>query len=99
MQRDLGAFDALLASKTDLHETDDALRFFRDHPQLTARQRWQQVDSPTGPLASLLPPFVSEGWPVPLRAVPGLGEHTGAILTELGLSAKEQDELRDAAAR
>lgn len=36
MQRDLGAFDALLASKTDLHETDDALRFFRDHPQLTA---------------------------------------------------------------
>ena len=65
-----------------------------DHPQLTARQRWQQVDSPAGPLASLLPPFVSEQWPVPLRAVPALGQHTGAILTELGLSGREQDALR-----
>jgi crotonobetainyl-CoA:carnitine CoA-transferase CaiB-like acyl-CoA transferase len=67
-----------------------------DHPQLTARQRWQQVDSPAGPLASLLPPFVSEGWPVPLRAVPALGQHTSAILTELGLSAAEQDSLKGA---
>ena len=67
-----------------------------EHPQLTARHRWQQVDSPAGPLASLLPPFVSEGWPVPLRAVPALGEHTGAILAELGLPAQEQRTLRDA---
>lgn len=69
-----------------------------EHPQLTERQRWQEIGSPAGPLASLLPPFVSEGWPVPLRAVPGLGEHTGAILTELGLTGQEQDELREAGA-
>jgi crotonobetainyl-CoA:carnitine CoA-transferase CaiB-like acyl-CoA transferase len=37
-------------------------------------------------------------WPVPLRAVPALGEHTGAILTELGLSAEEQSTLADVGA-
>ncbi len=68
------------------------------HPQLTERHRWQEVDSEAGPLASLLPPFTSEQWPVPLRPVPALGEHTGPILAELGLSAAEQDALRDAGA-
>jgi itaconate CoA-transferase len=68
------------------------------HPQLTARHRWQQVDSSAGPLASLLPPFTSAGWDTPLHPVPALGEHTSAILTELGLSGDEQRRLRDAGA-
>src|SRR5262249_28621257 len=29
---------------------------FNDHPQLAARQRWREVDSPGGPVRSLLPP-------------------------------------------
>jgi itaconate CoA-transferase len=67
-----------------------------EHPQLTQRNRWRQVDSPVGPLSSLLPPFTSADWPTPLRGVPALGEHTSQILAELGLSAAEQERLRAA---
>jgi crotonobetainyl-CoA:carnitine CoA-transferase CaiB-like acyl-CoA transferase len=67
-----------------------------EHPQLTERHRWQQVDSPVGPLASLLPPFVSEDWTIPLRRIPALGEDTDKILSELGLSATERTTLRAA---
>jgi len=60
-----------------------------DHPQLTARGRWRRVGSPAGPLASLLPPVITPAWSTPLRDVPGLGEHTSAILTELGFDAND----------
>jgi itaconate CoA-transferase len=69
-----------------------------DHPQLTARDRWQQVDSPVGPVASLLPAFASPQWTIPLRPVPGLGEHTAAIISELGFPADFLDQLRAAGA-
>ncbi|WP_216913193.1 CaiB/BaiF CoA transferase family protein [Nocardia noduli] len=57
-----------------------------DHPQLVERGRWREVDSPVGPLRSLLPAFVGAGWPDLLNPVPALGEHTAAILAECGLS-------------
>ena len=57
-----------------------------DHPQLTARGRWQQVDSPVGPLSTVLPPFRSSSWEVPLERIPAVGEHTDQILAELGLA-------------
>jgi itaconate CoA-transferase len=57
------------------------------HPELTERNRWQDIGSPVGPVTSLLPPFRSTEWPVPLNPVPGLGEHTDAVLAELGLAA------------
>ncbi|MEU5879185.1 CaiB/BaiF CoA-transferase family protein [Spirillospora sp. NPDC047279] len=69
-----------------------------DHPQLTARGRWQEVGSPAGPLASLLPPVITAAWDTPLEDVPGLGEHTAAILTELGFTPEGQDLLRQSGA-
>lgn len=54
------------------------------HPQLVARERWREVDSPVGPLRSLLPPPVSPGWELRMDRVPDVGEHTEAILRELG---------------
>jgi len=69
-----------------------------DHPQLTARDRWRQVDSPAGPVASLLPAFASPQWATPLRPVPGLGEHTAAIISELGFPPDFLDQLRAAGA-
>lgn len=66
------------------------------HPQLTQRSRWQSVDSPVGPVSTLLAPPASDDWTPPLRAIPGVGEHTTAILTELGLSPAERDRLRSA---
>lgn len=63
------------------------------HPQLQARQRWREVDSPVGRLPTLLPPGSwSEG--PRLDAVPALGQHTDVILAELGVAADERDALR-----
>jgi crotonobetainyl-CoA:carnitine CoA-transferase CaiB-like acyl-CoA transferase len=54
-----------------------------EHPELVERQRWRTVDSPSGPVDNLLPPFACESWATPMHAVPGLGEHTEAVLSEL----------------
>ena len=63
------------------------------HPQLQARQRWREVDSPVGRLPTLLPPGSWTEGPR-LDAVPALGQHTDAILAELGVAADERDALR-----
>ncbi|HJV71204.1 CaiB/BaiF CoA-transferase family protein [Ideonella sp.] len=64
-----------------------------DHPQLKARQRWREVDSPAGPLPALLPPGSWHEEPR-MDPVPALGEHTDAILAELGLNAADIAALR-----
>lgn len=56
-----------------------------DHPQLRARNRWRQVSSPVGPLLALLPPFALPDEEPTLGPVPELGQHTRAVLRELGL--------------
>jgi len=61
------------------------------HPQLQARERWREVDSPAGSLAALLPPGVDNPR---MDAVPGMGQHTAAILKELGLTDADVDRLR-----
>jgi itaconate CoA-transferase len=64
------------------------------HPQLAARDRWRQVDTPAGPIPALLPPPVISGYQPAMGAVPGLGQHTDAVLVELGKSQNEIDGLR-----
>ncbi|MDR0212301.1 MAG: CoA transferase [Pseudomonas putida] len=54
------------------------------HPQLHARQRWTQVDTPAGPVPALQPPGMGGDHPARMGPVPALGEHTEAILHELG---------------
>jgi itaconate CoA-transferase len=63
------------------------------HPQLKARGRWTEVGSPNGPVPAMLPPGT---WDVGPRMdpVPALGQHTDAILAELGYGAAEIDALR-----
>ena len=56
-----------------------------DHPQLAARDRWYQVDSPVGSVRMLKPPFNIAGVNVPMGAIPSVGQHTDAILGELGI--------------
>lgn len=56
------------------------------HPQLRARGRWTTVDSPAGALPALLPPGVGDPAETRMGAIPALGEHTRAILQELGFS-------------
>jgi len=64
------------------------------HPQLAARRRWVEVGSPAGPIPALLPPVTSDGFTPRMGDVPALGEHTEAILAELGWSAEAIAGLR-----
>lgn len=57
------------------------------HPQLLARARWREIDSPAGPLRALLPPVEMTDVAPVMGAVPSLGQHTDAILAELGYGA------------
>ncbi len=54
------------------------------HPQLKARGRWRQVDSPAGELPALLPPGRHSGFDYRMDAIPAVGQHTDAVLHELG---------------
>ncbi len=56
------------------------------HPQLKARGRWRDVETPAGQVPALLPPGQSEAHMGPL---PSVGQHTKSILAELGLAEAE----------
>ena len=64
-----------------------------DHPQLSERGRWTRVGSPVGDLDVVLPPPVSPNWTFELGPVPGLGEHTDAVLAWLGLDNERIGQL------
>jgi len=54
------------------------------HPQLKARDRWRQVASSVGDIPALLPPGRISSFDYRMDAIPAVGQHTGAILRELG---------------
>lgn len=56
------------------------------HPQLKARQRWTEVQTPVGALPALLPPATSSAFDARMDPIPAIGEHTLAILKSLGVS-------------
>jgi crotonobetainyl-CoA:carnitine CoA-transferase CaiB-like acyl-CoA transferase len=68
------------------------------HPQLHARQRLASVDSPVG----RLPAWRLPGWPhddePTLGAVPAVGQHTHAVLAELGYGDDQRRALSQAGA-
>ncbi|MGE0333444.1 MAG: CaiB/BaiF CoA transferase family protein [Ramlibacter sp.] len=68
------------------------------HPQLAARDRWRQVATPGGAIPALLPPGVHSSFEPRMDAVPAVGQHTEAILRELGRSDADVAALRTSAA-
>ncbi|MET7599769.1 CaiB/BaiF CoA-transferase family protein [Streptomyces sp. NPDC005481] len=71
------------------------VRELAEHPQLAARDRWREVESPVGPLRALLPPIdLPGGDDARMGAVPALGEHTEALLRAVGMTDDEIAALR-----
>jgi itaconate CoA-transferase len=71
---------------------------FWRHPQLAARGRWTKVGSPAGDIDALKPPFNLSGFEPRMDPLPALGEHTRAILAELGYAGGEIEKLAGAGA-
>ncbi|MBV8703088.1 MAG: CoA transferase, partial [Acetobacteraceae bacterium] len=69
-----------------------------EHEQLAARGRWREIDSPAGRLRALLPPVTFADTEAVMGAVPALGQHTDAILAELGYAPGDIAALREAGA-
>ena len=65
-----------------------------DHPQLSARQRWTEMGSPVGTIPILRPPATHSDFEPVIGSVPAVGEHTEAILSELGYSSAAVAQLR-----
>ncbi|HKE42202.1 MAG TPA: CaiB/BaiF CoA-transferase family protein [Casimicrobiaceae bacterium] len=66
------------------------------HPQLRARRRWVDIDSPAGKIPALLPPGFDRASATAPGRVPALGEHTDSILAGMGCSEAEIGRLRSA---
>jgi len=56
------------------------------HPQLMARNRWIEFETPTGVITAQRPPVTSENMDFSLGPVPRLGAHSDAIKSEFGIN-------------
>lgn len=63
------------------------------HPQLVARNRWREVDSPVGPLTALLPAITLAGREPRMGPIPAVGGQTVALLHEVGFSDEAIEEF------
>ena len=68
------------------------------HEQLQARDRWVQIASPAGPIPALLPPGLNNSYDYQMTAIPAVGEHTDAILSEIGISLDAIKNMRSTGA-
>ena len=64
------------------------------HPQLRARKRWAEVATQAGPIPALVPPGQPDAHAPRIDPIPALGEHSEAILRELGHDAASIARLR-----
>jgi itaconate CoA-transferase len=67
LEGDLQAADVPFGSLNDVHD-------LAEHPQLVARERWTTIESESGPIRGLVPPFNIRGFRPAPGAVPVLPE-------------------------
>jgi itaconate CoA-transferase len=69
-----------------------------NHQQLKERDRWVNVETPAGSIPALLPPGLNNTYDYRMDPIPSVGEHTAAILKELGLSDSDIATMRTSGA-
>ena len=82
--------EAASIASADLNDMHDVWA----HPQLKARGRWTEVDSPSGRIPVLMPPGLDRKHAPRMDPIPALGLHTDAILQELGYDPSAIARLR-----
>ena len=95
---DTAELDARLAAAGIPAAELNDIRALVEHPQLSVRDRWRDVDTGAGPVRAVLPPMTFADVELPMGSVPTLGQHTDALLAEIGFSARQITALRDAGA-
>ncbi len=91
-------YDAVVAKLDEAKIGNAALNEMKDvwnHAQLNARNRWQEVVAPVGKIKAMLPPGMPESFDPRMDPVPALGEHTDAILAELGYGVSDIERLHE----
>jgi itaconate CoA-transferase len=68
------------------------------HEQLKARNRWTEVETPNGVIPALLPPGLNNSYDYRMDPIPAVGEHTDAILKELGMAESDIASMRSSGA-
>ena len=68
---------------------------YLNHPQLSERGCWRDIGSPAGTLRATVPPVRMDGVDPVMGDVPALGQHTFAILEELGVDRRRIDAWRE----
>ena len=107
--RNRAAVDAAVAEAMAKLDVEDAIRALDDariasarlnavgevldHPQLIARDRWRQTSTPVGDVRALRSAIEPVG-ESPMGPVPSLGQHTDAVLSELGYPTEQVAALR-----
>lgn len=72
----------------------NTMKQFFEHPQLMRRNRWFDMETPVGPVMSLLPPALQSKDEMNLTPIPDIGEQSESILQELGWDGEKIEQLR-----
>jgi itaconate CoA-transferase len=69
-----------------------------NHVQFSERDKWRTVQTEAGPVRALLPPFIFTDQEAAMGDVPSVGQHTEAVLAEIGISQERIAAMRAAGA-
>ena len=92
------AAQSLLLEAQVAHARQRDMTEVAQHPQLLARDRWQPVDTPAGSIDMLLPPVTHSDVDYRMDPIPAVGQHSDALLTELGRTPEQIAQLRESGA-